>query len=440
MAIWPRLTRNSGATLRRLLPIKGIGQTGMVAAGATSIMLRALLLLGKFAFIVALARYTNPATVGLYALLVTIVTIAIYVIGLELHTFTTREIVSDDDDGRGAEHIQSHLLTVGGAFLVALPVIYGFGIFLGITGKFNFALLSAILLCESVGQELGRYLMVMMRPVASNLLQFIRGAAWMPVPLIALLTTAPAHTIDTILLSWLAGAGAACAFGFWTIRAYLVRPQRYRLAWLGQAFLSARHYFVVALLTQVQYYSDRFIVQRSMGESSVGVYSFYQSFANTMMTFVQTGVIAVLLPRLLRAAKQQDRTIERETLTSMLVWSMTLALAISGVLAGGMPFLLDQVQKAAYAGALPAFYVLLVGNLLLIAGIVVHFGLYARRRDADLMRVSLAVIPLSLLINIFVIPRFGILGASVTFSTTALLELAIKSILLWKLDRKTPTQ
>ena len=86
MAIWPRLTRNSGATLRRLLPIKGIGQTGMVAAGATSIMLRALLLLGKFAFIVALARYTNPATVGLYALLVTIVTIAIYVIGLELHT------------------------------------------------------------------------------------------------------------------------------------------------------------------------------------------------------------------------------------------------------------------------------------------------------------------------------------------------------------------
>ncbi|MBD8552720.1 lipopolysaccharide biosynthesis protein [Sphingomonas sp. CFBP 8764] len=440
MAIRTRLTRGSGTTLRRLLPIDGIGRGGIVAAGATSIMLRALLLLGKFAFIVALARYTGPATVGLYALLVTIITISIYAMGLEIHTFTTREIVSDDEDGRGAEHIQSHLLTVGGAFLIALPVVYGFGIFLGIVGKFSFPLLAAILLCEAIGQELGRYLMVMMRPVASNLLQFIRGAAWMPVPLVALLTTTPVHTINIILWSWLAGASAACAFGLWMIRGYFVRAQRYRLAWLGQAFLSARHYFVVALLTQVQYYSDRFIVQRAMGESFVGVYSFYQSFANTMMTFVQTGVIAVLLPRLLRAAKQNERVVERKTLTSMLVWSMALALAISGVLAAAMPFLLNQVQKAAYASALPAFYVLLVGNLLLIAGIIAHLGLYARRRDADLMRVALGVIPLGLVINIFTIPHFGILGASVTFAVTALLELAAKSVLLWRLDRKSDIQ
>lgn len=437
MAIRSFLTHNGGATLRRLLPNGGIGRGGMAAAGATSMVLRALLLLGKFAFIVALARYTDPATVGLYALLVTIVTIAIYVIGLEIHTFTTREIVSHDEDGRGAEHIQSHLLTVAGTFLFALPVIYGFGVFLGIVGKFDFVLLAAILLCECLGQELGRYLMVMMRPVASNLLQFIRGAAWMPIPLVALLTTAPAHTIDTILWSWLAGAGAACAFGLWMIRRFLIGWQRYRLTWLGEAFLSARHYFVVALLTQAQYYSDRFIVQRTMGESSVGVYSFYQSFANTMMAFVQTGVIAVLLPRLLRAAKQDDRVVERDTLKAMLTWSMTLALAISGVLAGGMPFLLGQIQKAAYAGALPAFYILLLGNLLLIAGIVVHYGLYARRRDADLMRVSLGIIPLGLLTNIVVIPHFGILGASVTFATTALLELAIKMLLLRGLSQKT---
>lgn len=406
----------------------------MAAASVTSIMLRALLLLGKFAFIIALARYTDPATVGVYALLVTIVTIAIYVIGLEIHTFTTREIVSHEDDGRGAEHIQSHLLTVSGTFLVALPVIYGLALFLGIAGKFNFVLLAAILWCECLGQELGRYLMVMMRPVASNLLQFIRGAAWMPIPLVALLTMPPAHTIDIIMWSWLAGAGAACGFGLWKIRGFLMRWQRYRLIWLGEAFLSARHYFVVALLTQVQYYSDRFIIQRAMGESSVGIYSFYQSFANTMMAFVQTGVIAVLLPRLLRAAKQDDREIERNTLKTMLNWSMILALSISCTLIMGMPFLLKQIQKAAYAGALPAFYILLFGNLMLIAGIVVHCGLYARHRDADLMRVSLGIIPLGLLANAMVIPHFGILGASITFAVTALLELVIKTILLQRLN------
>lgn len=432
MALRSVLTRG-GALFGRAAPGKTDGRGRMVAAGATSMMLRAALLLGKFTFIVALARYTDPATVGLYALLVTIITIAIYVVGLELHTFTTREIVSHDEDGRGAEHVQSHLLTIGATFLVALPVIYGFGVFLGIAGKFTFALLAAILLCECVGQELGRYLMVTMRPVASNFLQFIRGASWMPIPLVALLTMTPTHPIDTILWSWLAGAGIACAFGFWTIRGFLARPQRYRLAWLGEAFVSARHYFVVALLTQIQYYSDRFIIQRAMGERSVGVYSFYQSFANTMMAFVQTGVVAILLPRLLRAAKQNDRGVERATLRAMMTWALALALAISGVLAAGMPFLLRQIRKAAYAGALPAFYVLLVGNLLLIAGIVMHYGLYAQRRDADLMRVSLGIIPVGLATNIVVIPRFGILGAAVTFAATALVELAAKALLLRRL-------
>jgi len=56
------------------------------------------------------------------------------------------------------------------------------------------------------------------------------------------------------------------------------------------------------------------------------------------------------------------------------------------------------------------------------------------------MRVALGVIPLGLVINIFTIPHFGILGASVTFAVTALLELAAKSVLLWRLDRKSDIQ
>lgn len=432
----PPSLKGPSTLIQRMLPIRAIGQGEMATAGLASMVLRAMLLLAKFVFILALARYTSPATVGLYALLVTVVTIAIYVIGLEIHTFTTREIVSDDIDGRGAEHVQNHLRTILGTFLVSVPVVFAFSLYLGIAGKFSFPLLTAILLCECLGQELGRYLLVMMRPVTSNLLQFLRGAAWMPVPLAMLLTKGPSFTIDMILWSWLAGAAVACGFGFWMIRKYLNQWRRYRLKWLGEAVISARHYFVVALLTQIQYYSDRFIVQRAMGEGTVGVYSFYQSFANTMMAFVQTGVVSILLPRLLRAAQNGDHALERNILKSMLIWSMTLALGISSALAFGMPLLLGELHKEVYASALPAFYILLLGNVLLIAVIVVHYGIYARRRDADLMRVALGVIPLGLAVNIAVIPQFGILGASITFATTAFLELAIKLLLLRRVHRQ----
>ncbi len=424
--------------LRHLSALKQMPKRGhAAAAGMVSIGLRALLLLAKFAFVVVLAKYTDTATVGIYALLVTIVTIAIYVIGLELHTFTAREIVADPSEGssHGGVHIQSHLQTLTGVFVIALPVVWGVILWLGLMGKFSFLLLSVIILLEIFGQELGRYLLVLSRPVASNVLQFIRGAAWMPVPVALLLAGRAGHVIDTILTSWLVGALLACLFGFWRIRSFLSPFRAWKLSWLNQAFFSARHYFAVALLTQVQYYSDRFVVQRVMGEAAVGVLSFYQSFASTMVAFVQTGVISVMLPRLLLAAKRDDRAEESRVRRVIFAWAMTLAIGISAGLAIGMPILLHLMNKPGYASSLPIFYVLLLGNVVLIAGLVMHLSLYARHRDAQLMRVSLVVIPLSLMSNAFAVPVFGIQGAVCVFVLTASADLAAKYWLLKRTDR-----
>lgn len=408
------------------------------AAGMISMGLRALSLLAKFGFMVILAKFTDSATVGIYALLVTVVTIAIYLIGLELHTFTAREIVADPGEarGHGSVHIQSHLLTLTGVFLLAVPVIWGIIFWLGLIGKFSFFILTVIVLLEVFGQELGRYLLVLSRPVASNFLQFVRGAAWMPVPIIFLVSDHGASATNIILLSWAGGAALADLFGFWCIRSYLSPLRQYQLSWLNQAFLSARHYFAVALLTQVQYYSDRFIVQRVMGEASVGVLSFYQSFANTTATFVQTGVISVMLPRLLLAAKRDDRAAESHVRRAIFLWAMALAIGISVALAVGMPLLLRSLNKPAYGSALLAFYTLLFGNIILIAGLVVHLCLYARRQDAQLMRVSLVVIPVSLTANAFAIPAFGVMGAACVFVFTSSLDLLVKYSLLRRVDAK----
>lgn len=418
---------------RRLAALKDAGsaqgrQTAL--AGLISIGLRALVLLGKFAFIVALAKYTDTATVGIYALLVTTVSVAIYVIGLEIHTYTGREIVSDRADGKGAVHVQSHLLTVTAVFLIALPFIWGFTTWLGLGGRFSFLLFGIIVLLEVFGQELGRYLIMLSRPVAHNILQFIRASAWMPVPVALMVSGDGGIGIDTILWSWLGGSLAACLFGFWHVRAFLAPLHPFRLDWLGKAFLSARHYFAVALLSQVQYYSDRFVVQYFMGENAVGVLSFYQSFANTMVAFVHTGVISVMLPRLLLAAKHGDFGAEARVRRSMFGWGVALAAGISVALAIGMPFLMQQMDKAAYLPALPLFYILLFGNLLLVVGVVVHMSLYARRKDAQLMRVSLVVVPLGLLVNTAVVPIYGIFGAATVFCLVSLLDLGAKSWLL----------
>lgn len=413
------------------------GQSTAIA-GTVSIGLRGFVLIAKFAFIVVLAKFTTPATVGIYALLVTIVTVAIYAIGLEIHTFTAREIVSDEGvaSADSSMHVQNHIVTIFGVYLLGLPFVWAVVSWLGLGSKFHFFLFAAVLFNECLSQELGRYLLVISRPVASNFLQFIRGGVWMPFPIAVIASEKATNDINIILWGWLFGSLFACLFGLWCVRSYFMPWQRFRLAWLGEAFFSARFYFAVALLTQVQYYSDRFIVQLYMGEASVGVLSFYQSFANTMVAFVQTGVISVMLPRLLLAAKRNDLEAERKVRRSIFLWAMVLALGISLALGVGMPFVLQQMDRSSYTTALPIFYVLLVGNLILIASLVVHLSLYARRCDSQLLYVSLVVIPIGLAANLIAVPYLGILGAVGVFTATACLDLGVKYWLLRRLKRQ----
>lgn len=403
-------------------------------ASLVSMALRALLLLGKFVFIVVLAKWTDTATVGIYALLVTISTIAVYVVGLELHTYTSREIVSDTGHG-GAAHVQHHFFALAVMYVIVLPAVFLFMKLLGISGKFSFLLFAIVLLFEVLAQELGRYLLIMQKAVRSNTLQFIRGAAWMPLAIGFILAGNASSAIDFVLLSWGAGGLASCIFGLWNTRSWLAPRQRLTIGWFPGAFGSARHYFAVALLTQVQYYSDRFIIQWILGEAQVGVLSFYQSFASTMVAFVQTGVISVLLPQLLLAAKQRDYRGEARIRREMIKWGLFLAIGISAFLAVAMPFLLRYMGNSTYLEQLPLLYMLLVGNVILVTGVVVHLSLYARRKDRQLMRISLVVIPLGLVANLAAVPAYGLMGAAVVFCLVSSLDLAAKSRLLWEVIR-----
>lgn len=400
-------------------------------AGMLSMVLRGLLLVAKFGFIVALAKWTTPQTLGIYALIVTIITIAIYLIGLELHTFTAREIVSGNSPADKAIHIQSHLFVVFCTYAMVLPLTFISLIWLEIFQYFHFFLFGVVLLLEILCQELGRYLLILSRPVASNALQFIRGAAWMPFAIFLTLND-KSQAIDYILVCWVMGGAVAATFGLWNIREYLFPLVRFRLAWLREASHSARHYFVVALLTQVQIYADRFIIQRVMGEAQVGILSFYQSFAGTMVAFVQTGVISVMLPRLMAAAASTNVVEERKIRAQMFKWAIFLAVSISAALVLFMPALLTQLDKSAYSTALPIFYILLFGNVVLVVSLVVHLSLYARRKDIQLMQISLVIIPLGVIANVIAVPIYGLASAVTIFCIVSVLDLTAKYWLLYK--------
>lgn len=393
---------------------------------AISIALRVLLLGGKFFLTLALARLTTPETVGLYALIVTVITILLYAIGAELHTYTTREFAVREDDVERSRHFQNHTQFVLAGFVVCLPIAWIVLKSLNISEKFPFGLFALVLIGETLSQELGRYLLSLSRAVASNFLQVLRGAAWIPFAIWALYAERwPA--INVVLTAWGAGSMLAVLFGIWHLR-HLVRTKHsFTLGWLSQAVSSARHYFAVVLLTQAQTYADRFVIQHYLGISQVGLFSFYQSFANIVQGFVQTGIISILLPRLILAIGRNDSTGARHISTTMLKKSLLLAIAISVAMSLVMPSVLTLVHHEEYGTVYGIFPWLLLGNVLLIAGQVPHLVLYASRKDALLLRIALFTVPAGIAANIIFVPFFGLAGAVGVFVASAAIQAIVKT-------------
>lgn len=395
-------------------------------AGAVSVLLRGLMLAGKFLFMLALARYTTPATVGVYALVVTVVTMLVYLIGAELHAYTTREVVNPDKGTERDLHIQNHGRFVLVGCLLSLPLAWLVLEWLNIRQQVSMGLLTLLLFGEVLCQELGRYLLVFGRPVAGHLLQLIRGAAWMPLAMALLHTQEPISAINATLASWALGCALASLFGLWHLRSFLRVRQQFTWPWVQEAFKGSRHYFAVAMLTHVQAYADRFILQLHMGESQVGLLTFFQSFANTTQAFVQTGVISILMPKLLLATQRHDWPGVRSTARHMMFISLGIAIAISMALLIGMPLVLKLVSHPEYEALIGVFPWLLLGNLIVIAGLIPHLRLYALHQDSLLMRIFMVVVPLGVLANLLLVPRFGVKGAVAVFVGIACLQTLIK--------------
>ncbi len=394
--------------------------------GAISASLRVLLLGSKFIFMLALARTTSPATIGVYTLTVTVVTILIYVIGAEVHTYTTREIIGSGCRNEKAQHIQNHICFVLTGFLLCLPVAWVTLIWLKIFEQLTFTLFALVLLGEVLCQEFGRYLIAMSQPVSSNVLQLLRGAAWMPFA-VWLLYSSDWDAVDVVLAMWSIGCIIAIIFGIYRLRSCFCKRFSFSMSWLKHAVNNSSRYFIVVLLVQVQTFADRFIIQYNMGEHSVGLFAFYQSFANTIQGFVLTGVISILMPRLLAAVKNNSLQEVRNISQRMLKASLGVAAFVSAALLLGMPSLLKLVGRESYGVIFNLFPWLLLGNILTIAGQIPHLQLYAQRSDALLMRISMILVPLGVVLNLIAIQTFGLAGVVAVFVIVAALQAIVKT-------------
>jgi O-antigen/teichoic acid export membrane protein len=361
----------------------------------------------RLVFMLLMIRISGTAEFGQYSLLVAIEVVVIYVAGLEFHTFTTRRYAKHPTERQLGMALASHrkmlwlTLPLAAALTILALMVLSVGLDAASVGLFL-----VVILTGSISQELIRFMVLAGRPVHAVAITFVRGAAWLPlaVPFIA------EDAVRRMLVIWALAAILATVWALRVLRGGVSFRCHPRRRYLLQGLVASRNYFVLSSATVIQSNLERFVLQLMLGPVAVGMFSFFQTLANTLQALVTSSILNVSLGPLLSAFGQSQEhrfTLLQSVLKRTLAASIVMGMLISAV-AYPLILLIGKPEYQQLFWMLPA---LLFAQVVLMWTQPVHLALYGAHRDQELLLISVAALVLSLALNIALIDAMGAGGA-----------------------------
>ncbi len=232
------------------------------------------------------------------------------------------------------------------------------------------------------------------------------------------------QALEAALISWLAGIALVVLLGLWWLR----RQHSIRLQWdrSGQRELltfSARSHPDL-LFQQLILRSDYLFIGALLGSTALGHYAM-ASAAAELLLIVPEAVTTPLMKRLL----QQDDGMDKITpLALRLTATVMLGACLSMALIG--QWLIVTLFGAEYQPAYPALLALLPGLLGLCYASILRLDLLGKNRPGTVSLMMGAGAALNLMLNIVLIPTWGIVGAAAA-SSIAYLVVTIAMLVLY---------
>jgi O-antigen/teichoic acid export membrane protein len=230
--------------------------------------------------------------------------------------------------------------------------------------------------------------------------------------------------LEAALISWLGGIALVLILGLWWLR----RQHPLALRWDrgGQRELlsySAKSHPDL-LFQQLILRSDYLFIGALLGSTALGHYAM-ASAAAELLLIVPEAVTTPLMKRLL----QQDAGMERLTpLALRLTATVMLGACLSMALIG--QWLIVTLFGADYAPAYPALLALLPGLLGLCYASILRLDLLGKNRPGTVSLLMGAGAALNLLLNVLLIPAWGIVGAAAA-SSIAYLAVTVAMLVLY---------
>lgn len=389
--------------------------------------LRGVAMGSKFLLIVILSKYVSEEAIGELGLLLTTITILVFLVGLDFYNYATRELlIKDKAKPEIASMLFNQYIFYSFLYILFIPILY-FTIPNEIIAQTILPLFLAVLILEHFSQELYRTLIALEKQILANLLLFFRTGLWIALLFFLLFVWHWAFSLTLLLQLWIIGSSIAVVFGLLVL--YKTLPEKkliLDIKWIRKGIKISIPFLLATLSYKVIEYSDRYMIDLLLGKNQTGIYIFYANIANIMNIFVNTIVIILLYPPLIKTFHGNDSSafflIRKKFISELVIYTFLSALFLAIVI---YP-ILNWQQKDSYYTELSVYFILVLSNIALNLSFIPHYLLYAKGKDKIIFYTTFIAALFNIILNYIGIKLFGILGAGYATLVSYLLIMLLK--------------
>ncbi|MBJ9144493.1 oligosaccharide flippase family protein [Citrobacter braakii] len=347
----------------------------------SSIGIRGITLLSKFVFIILLAKLLQSSDLGIYGLISAAVGYAIFAIGFEFYTYSTREIINSKKDNLFfILKNQSFFYFLSYIFYIPIFFIIKYYSLLPEGSEYWFI---AILFFEHIAQEINRILITLESQAFASLVLFIRQGLWCWIVIVIMLFFPSQRTLFVVFTLWLLGTFCASVTGVIYIFKNHKQYHKSQVSWhwIKKGIILSAPMLIAALALRGFFTFDRFTVEHISGLKILGAYTLFISMTAAIQSFLDTILISFSFPKLAKLCyrKEYVEFINGIKLFAIKLIVLSFLLCICCFFTGYI--LIKWIGKNEYFELLPLFQLLIIATFIYCLSLIPHLGLYALRKD-----------------------------------------------------------
>ena len=348
--------------------------------------IRGATLASRFLFVFFLAKLLNPSELGLYGLVTATVGYALFLVGLDFYTYTTRELLKHDRQTWGGilKNQAALSLVIYALVFPVLTLIFVNGLLPWHVAKWFYLLI----ILEHVCQEMSRLFVAISEQLFASILLFLRQGTWAIAITALMVVNSEFRSLDAIFAAWSVAGVLAIILAIYRFHKLQVGGwgNTVNWKWIVKGIKVSVPLLIATLALRGIFTVDRYWLESISNLEVVGAYVLFYGVSSTMLAFLDAGVFSYSYPTLIKAYQANEPELFRNKMREMLIHTTLASVIFSVISLALLPYLLLWLDNPFYATYQYLYPWLLSVMVLNVLSMVPHYALYAQNRDRPIIQ------------------------------------------------------